>query len=288
MGKKVVVNKVTNYLETKIVFYLMNLHITPRKIWLTRHGESEYNVLGRIGGDSSLSGKGQEYARRLGEWVLEQVGVEGKLIVWTSTLKRTIQTAQYIPKPKVHLKELDEIDAGDMDGLTYQEIAQKVSKSFLKLFPLHHILLLSSIPLLFFFYSSSILLFLFYFSSILLLFLYSSICLFLYSFHNILTFKNKKYPEDHNLRTHEKLKYRYPRGESYQDVIHRLEPVMFELERTRQPILVVAHQAVLRALYAYFMNKPPEEVPFLSIPLHQVIEIIPKAYGCTFSTTQLI
>ncbi len=27
----------------------------PRKIWLTRHGESEYNVLGKIGGNSQLS-----------------------------------------------------------------------------------------------------------------------------------------------------------------------------------------------------------------------------------------
>jgi hypothetical protein len=36
-----------------------------RRIWLTRHGESEFNVSGKIGGDSLLSPRGQEYARAL-------------------------------------------------------------------------------------------------------------------------------------------------------------------------------------------------------------------------------
>jgi hypothetical protein len=36
-----------------------------RRIWLTRHGESEYNVSGKIGGDSLLSPRGAEYARAL-------------------------------------------------------------------------------------------------------------------------------------------------------------------------------------------------------------------------------
>lgn len=47
---------VCRYLPTKIVFYLMNLHIGDRTIYLCRHGESEYNVQSRIGGDSELSG----------------------------------------------------------------------------------------------------------------------------------------------------------------------------------------------------------------------------------------
>lgn len=29
--------------------YLLNLHVRPRTIYITRHGESEYNVLGKIG-----------------------------------------------------------------------------------------------------------------------------------------------------------------------------------------------------------------------------------------------
>lgn len=30
-----------------------------RKIWLTRHGESELNLLGRIGGDAVLGRRGE-------------------------------------------------------------------------------------------------------------------------------------------------------------------------------------------------------------------------------------
>jgi 6-phosphofructo-2-kinase/fructose-2,6-biphosphatase len=49
---------------------------------------------------------------------------------------------------------------------------------------------------------------------------------------------------------------RYPSGESYMDVIQRLEPVIIEIERERECVVVVAHQAVLRALYGYFMKVP--------------------------------
>lgn len=42
-----------------------------RKIWLTRHGESEWNMLGKIGGDSAISARGEEYARLVPD-VLEQ------------------------------------------------------------------------------------------------------------------------------------------------------------------------------------------------------------------------
>ena len=38
-------------------------------------------------------------------------------------------------------------------------------------------------------------------------------------------------------------------------------------------MLVIAHQAVLRALYAYMMDRPPHECPSLSIPLHTVIQL---------------
>jgi broad specificity phosphatase PhoE len=36
-----------------------------RKIWLTRHGESEYNRLGKIGGDSMITERGETYAQLL-------------------------------------------------------------------------------------------------------------------------------------------------------------------------------------------------------------------------------
>lgn len=49
--------------------------------------------------------------------------------VWTSTLQRTSQTAQYLPYPKLTWKSLDELDAGVCDGMTYKEI--EVSETIL-------------------------------------------------------------------------------------------------------------------------------------------------------------
>ena len=47
--------------------YSRNLDIPEgRTIYLSRHGESEYNLEDRIGGDSNLTPRGQQYAKSLG------------------------------------------------------------------------------------------------------------------------------------------------------------------------------------------------------------------------------
>lgn len=64
------------------------------------------------------------------------------------------------------------------------------------------------------------------------------------------------------------------RGESYIDIIERLQPVIFELERTTKPVIVVSHQAVLRCLISYFIDNPKEKIPYYSIPLHTLVRIM--------------
>ena len=44
-----------------------------RKIWFSRHGESEYNMYGKIGGDSNISPQGQMYAKLLPELLVDRV-----------------------------------------------------------------------------------------------------------------------------------------------------------------------------------------------------------------------
>ena len=63
-----------------------------------------------------------------------------------------------------------------------------------------------------------------------------------------------KYPDEFAMRDQDKYHYRYPGGESYQDLVSRLEPVIMELER-QESVLVVCHQAVMRCILAYFLNK---------------------------------
>ncbi|XP_046677740.1 6-phosphofructo-2-kinase/fructose-2,6-bisphosphatase isoform X3 [Homalodisca vitripennis] len=108
-GEKVVVHKHEGHIQSRIVYYLMNIHIVPRTIYLTRHGESEQNLEGRIGGDSNLSHRGQQYAAALSAYIQQQ-DIPG-LRVWTSWLKRTIQTVENVPAPQERWKALNEIDA---------------------------------------------------------------------------------------------------------------------------------------------------------------------------------
>jgi len=211
VGSQVILNRINGYLQSRIAFYLMNLHLKPRSIFISRHGESQFNVEGKIGGDSSLSTRGMRYARALPDLITDNIG-NAPLTVWTSTLQRTIQTGQFLPYNKLTWKSLDELDAGVCDGMTYEEI-------------------------------------------------------------------EKAYPEDFANRDEDKFNYRYRGGESYRDVVVRLEPVIMELER-QDNILIIGHQAILRCLYAYFHNFSQADLPYLKIPLHTVIKLTPKAYGC--------
>lgn len=84
-----------------------------------------FNVQGKIGGDADLSPRGQQFAQLLPAYVEKLIGPissTSPLTVWTSTLKRTIQTSEKLPYPKLQWKALDEIDAGVCDGLTYEDI----------------------------------------------------------------------------------------------------------------------------------------------------------------------
>uniref|UniRef100_A0A8D1KVX7 6-phosphofructo-2-kinase n=1 Tax=Sus scrofa TaxID=9823 RepID=A0A8D1KVX7_PIG len=163
----------------------MNIHVTPRSIYLCRHGESELNLRGRIGGDSGLSPRGKQYAYALADFIKSQA--ISSLKVWTSHMKRTIQTAEALDVPYEQWKALNEIDAGVCEEMTYEEIQEH-------------------------------------------------------------------YPEEFALRDQDKYRYRYPKGESYEDLVQRLEPVIMELER-QENVLVICHQAVMRCLLAYFLDK---------------------------------
>ncbi|KAK8107541.1 6-phosphofructo-2-kinase [Apiospora kogelbergensis] len=213
VGSQVIINRIRDYLQSRVVYYLMNLHIRPRSVWLSRHGESLYNLDGRIGGDADLSPRGHQYAQKLPQLVRDSVGEDRPLTVWTSTLKRTISTARFLPENynQLQWKALDELDAGVCDGMTYQEIKDV-------------------------------------------------------------------YPEDFVQRDEDKYNYRYRGGESYRDVVIRLEPIIMELERS-EDIIIVTHQAILRCIYAYFMKKDQSKSPWMNVPLHTLIKLTPRAYG---------
>jgi broad specificity phosphatase PhoE len=86
----------------------------------------------------------------------------------------------------------------------------------------------------------------------------------------------QKYPSIDYFRSQAKYSFRYPQGESYQDIVQRLEPIILELENAEREIVVVAHQAILRALLAYFGHKSAESSVYQNVP-HRTI------WRCTYS-----
>ncbi|QQR92003.1 MAG: 6-phosphofructo-2-kinase/fructose-2,6-bisphosphatase [Myxococcales bacterium] len=211
-GRRVVINNIDGYLPSRVVYFLMNIHTVPRPIWLLRHGESIDNVENRIGGDSELSPFGESFSKNLPGFFKSQHIPSDSCVLWTSTLKRSVQTAKFLDGKKIQWRLLNEIDAGACDGLRYEDME-----------------------------------------------------------HDML--------EEYRARQAEKFVYRYPNGESYFDLVERLEPMIPELERVRRPLIIISHQAVSRVLYAYLMGKAKEVCPHLSIPLHTLIELRPTAYG---------
>jgi len=209
VGQSYIVHRVQDHIQSRMVYFLMNIKVSKSSIYLCRHGESQMNVKGQIGGDSMLSPRGEEFGMKLGDFMKKQPPMG---CVWTSELKRTQQTAGLAGLVYEPWKALNEIDGGVCEGLTYEEIKEQ-------------------------------------------------------------------YPEEYQRRKDSKYSYRYPMGESYYDLVIRLEPVIMELERSEN-VLVVCHQAVIRCLLAYFRNEPQDDLPYIRVPLHTVIKLTQHAHAC--------
>lgn len=210
-GERYLINNIYGHIQSRAVYFLMNIHVLPRTVYLTRPGETDGNIAGKIAGGGCLSARGQQYAAALGKYVEEQ---HENLRVWTSLAMHAIDTTAFITNyvPQEHWKALNELDPGVAEDLTYEEFLDK-------------------------------------------------------------------YPEDYRKRVNDKYHYRFLYGESYLDVVSRLEPVIMELER-QQNVLVVCDQAISRCILAYFLNYDTDELPYIDVPLHTVIKLTTLAYGC--------
>ena len=272
VGRKIVSHQVKGFLSAQVNYYLLNFNLAPRQIWITRHGLSLDNVSGKIGGDSDLAPEGVKYAKCLAKFMDEQrvkwevrqlenarnthfpplpgdatppnphynpqpasndaqssvdsledaPTVMGKpFCVWTSMLKRSIQTAKFFDEEMYDMKEmkmLDELNAGVMEGMTYDCISEQ-------------------------------------------------------------------YPDQYKDRKANKMSYRYPGpgGEGYLDIINRLRPVIVELERMTDHVLLVGHRSVARVLLAYFQGLPRNAVADLDVPIGMLYCLEPKPYGVDFN-----
>lgn len=253
VGRKVVSHQTNGFLSSQVVYYLLNFNLSPRQIWITRHGESTDNQLGRIGGDSELSENGKRYGRTLTrfidhqrrQWEIYQRQKDlmrhlpprpgdttppnpsyvprdrpRNFCVWSSMMKRAVQSVEGFNEDEYDVKQmkmLDELHAGKMEGMTYDEIREQ-------------------------------------------------------------------YPEEYSTRKKNKLFYRYPGpgGEGYLDIINRLRTVIVEVERMTDHVLLVTHRSVARVLLAYFRGLKRDQVADLDVPLGMLYMLEPKPYGVDF------
>jgi len=73
--------------------------------------------------------------------------------------------------------------------------------------------------------------------------------------------------------------FRAPRAESYHDLSIRLEPILTELEREKEDLLIIGHSSVIRCLLAYLIGLPASEIPAIEIARGDLLEVIPASYG---------
>jgi len=81
----------------------------------------------------------------------------------------------------------------------------------------------------------------------------------------------EKMPVEMEARAASRDSYRFPKGESRRDVMDRLEQVIFELERHRAPLLIVAPKSVCRALFKWLIDEKSDEST-IKLKQHSIYE----------------
>jgi len=102
-----------------------------RELYLARHGESEFNLEGRIGGDAPLTEHGRAQAAALAGYFHDK----HVPYIFSSIRLRARQTAAPISEAHpeatvIALNELDEINAGICDSMRYEDIRREMPEEF--------------------------------------------------------------------------------------------------------------------------------------------------------------
>ena len=243
VGQKVITRNCSGYLPSQISFYLQNVHINERKIYLCLNAESVYATpTGLLSPDAEVEGDrlagtyeagelseaGRVFSMDLGKFIKERQELmrSGKeILVLTGTSREQAESVSHLRVlyTVYSTQLLNELRGGDLHGLSKAQI--KVSRN----------VTINNSKIIFHCYNQKI---------------------------NTLN-KQERYPIEFEKRNRDKLRYRYPgSGESYLDVIERIRPIIIELERQRKSVLLVCHMAVLRCISSYFLNTELKDIPF--------------------------
>ncbi|KAJ2542263.1 6-phosphofructo-2-kinase, partial [Coemansia sp. RSA 1933] len=272
VGKKVIAYNIQGFLESQVVFYLMNMNLEPRVIYITRHGESEDNPAGRIGGDASLSSNGVRYATALARFI------DRRRSEFACEVEEQNQKLAHFMAGNVssgNNSELESVVSHDSTGSSaarYPLESPATQRHVQPDFEIWTSMLKRTMETVEDFDPER------------------------YRIKNIRSLNeiyagrfegmtydeiSRDFPEEFEARQLDKFFYRYPGigGESYADVVLRLQQVIVELERIRHSVLLVTHRAMARTLLSYFMDIPTTHMPEMDLPLGYVYACEPRPFG---------
>jgi len=90
-----------------------------------------------------------------------------------------------------------------------------------------------------------------------------------------------KMPEEIQKWRKDPFNYRFPGGESQQDLVIKLQSFIQEIEGQVRPVLIISHISTLQVLYGYFLGHRFIQNRYykLNVPYDVVIELTPSQYG---------
>ncbi|KAF9528686.1 cytoplasmic protein [Crepidotus variabilis] len=283
VGEKIELNKIQGYLQSRIVFFLMNIHNKFRTIYFARSGQSLIEHSYKA--DSDLSPAGWEYAEKLKDFVLErrarsleERGLnprERKLVIWTSTRRRAHHTAW----PFVARSGFSALSSQlpllpvDIEDEHIRPRSPEITSEPESFLPSHSLRgdLPSPPPL----KRQSIMP-----SQVKVIEKPQMLEINPGIWDGLTPEQAKKYyPGDWDRFTKDPYSYRVPRAESYHDLSVRIEPILIELEREQEDLLIIGHASVIRCLLAYLIGLPASEIPAIEIARGDLLEVVPASYG---------
>lgn len=259
VGKKLVSYNIQGFLASQAVYYLLNFKLCERQIWITRHGESYDNLTGIIGGDSCLTKRGHRFSKSLARFMNFQ-----------NQKFRKEQLKRFSRRLKLNHKSI----FGSIENMNLLDQVPKEPN-----FCVWTSMLTRSIETASYFDEK-----LYHIKNIRMLNELSGGQFEGMTHHDMKT----NYPKEFEARSKNKMNYRFPGvgGESYLDVLTRLTPLIIEIERTTDHLLIVSHRVVSRILLAYFLNLKTSSIKDLDVPLHTLYCLDLKPYGTDYKMFQ--
>lgn len=276
------VHRVEGWLQSRLAYMLHNLRHTPQALYLTRSGEYEDLVSGRIGGNSRLTKRGEAYSRALYEFMRTEMGAT-PFVVMSSCATRCTQTVRHFVAAAIknsdHFQEPPAPAHLGPPPLSQRLSAESIASSCEdKVGSFASTIGADGVPLVPSTSSATS----------------EPNCRVAYfptlddlnhgdCEGQLLSDIMATLPNTMASMHADRYNVAWPNGESIQQLFNgRLEPHIHEIQASTQPLLIVSHEPLVQGFYAYFVRDhegkmiPPEEAHKIAIPKHSVIRIVHK------------